>query len=163
MMSSETDQFLKFRPNLKYIEEVKHLPNHNYKTTECDKMSGVEAKETSGSIVKGWLVGNINHSTDWYCSIQGRSVSGTPIIRHTWNINNNGEHYDTVDYRQSDKFKNFQYVMDPNVDVIYNINNEIYIPGVFFLTDGKLGLRKKNGVVHMITKEEHERFYNEIK
>ena len=41
--------------------------------------------------------------------------------------------------------------------------NEIYIPNVFFLSDGKLGLRKKNGVVHMITKEEHERFYNEIK
>ena len=46
---------------------------------------------------------------------------------------------------------------------LYNIGNEIYIPNVFFLSDGKLGLRKKNGVVHMITKEEHERFYNEIK
>ena len=53
--------------------------------------------------------------------------------------------------------------MDPNVDVVYNIDNQIYIPNVFFLSDGKLGLRIKNGMVHMIAKEEHERFYNEVK
>tara|TARA_B100001094_G_scaffold125697_1_gene121792 strand:- start:403 stop:894 length:492 start_codon:yes stop_codon:yes gene_type:complete len=163
MISSETDQFLKFRPNTKYIEEVKHLPNTNYETSKCENMSAIEAEKSLGSVAEGWLVGDMNSSTSWYCNIKRKSVIATPIIRHTWNINNNGIHYDTVDYRQSDKINNFQYVMDLNIDKFYIINDEKFYPRVLFLSDTNLMIQKKDGIRHTITKEEHERFYNEVK
>ena len=55
-ISETTKQFLKYRINAEYIEEVKQQPNSNYHTKGCEKMSAEEAKRTSGSVLNGWLV-----------------------------------------------------------------------------------------------------------
>jgi|TARA_B110000914_G_C15502738_1_gene466702 hypothetical protein len=163
-ISETTKQFLKYRINAEYIEEVKQQPNSNYHTKGCEKMSAEEAKRTSGSVVNGWLV--TDTIANWYCPIKRKGINAIPIIRHCWNINKNGIIYDTANWPSVNKdLKTFQYVMDPDSEVCYRIGEKFnkFIPQVMFITNTDLMLQIKDGTRHTITREEHNQFYNECK
>jgi len=147
-MKEATTRFIKFRPRAKYIEDVEHRPNTNYKQRECITMSVEEAKNFGSDFVLGWLVDNFN-----------KDINATPIIHHSWNIDKDGTHYDTIPVID----KRYDYVFDPDANKPYFNGKYNYISPVFYLTDTKLKIIIQDGKKATITKEEHTRFFNEHK
>ena len=147
-MKEATTRFLKYRPRAKYIENVEHRPNTNYKQRECITMSVEEAKNFGTDFVLGWLVDNFN-----------KDINATPIIHHCWNIDKDGTHYDTIPVID----KRYDYVYDPDANKPYKNGKYNYISPVFYLTDTKLKIIIQDGKKATITKEEHTRFFNEHK
>jgi len=147
-MKEATTRFIKLRPRAKYIEDVEHRPNTNYKQRECVSMSVEEAKNFGTDFVLGWLVDNFN-----------KDINATPIIHHCWNIDKNGIYYDTIPVID----KKYDYVSDPNTNKPYRNGKYNYISPVIYLTDTKLKIIIQDGKKATITKEEHTRFFNEHK
>ena len=147
-MKEATTRFLKYRPRAKYIENVEHRPNTNYKQRECISMSVVESKNFGTDFISGWLVADYNES-----------INATPIIHHCWNIDKDGTHYDTIPVID----KRYDYVYDPDANKPYRNGKYNYISPVFYLTDTKLKIIIQDGKKATITKEEHTRFFNEHK
>ena len=144
-MKNATQQFLKYRPNARYIERVEHRPNSNYQRRECMNMSVVEAKNFGTKFMTGWLIDDYN-----------KSIDATPIIHHCWNIDTNGLHYDTAPTIQN----KYDYVMDPDVYKFYKHEEVEYTTPVFYLTDTQLKIIIRDGKTATITAEEHKRFIN---
>ena len=140
-MKNATQQFLKYRPNARYIERIEHRPNSNYQRRECMNMSVIEAKNFGTKFMTGWLI------DDYY-----ESINATPIIHHCWNIDN-GVHNDTIPIKET----KYDYVMDPDVYKFYYHEKVKYTTQVFYLTDKNL--KNRNG--RTITEEEHKRFIKE--
>ena len=147
-MKEATTRFLKYRPRAKYIENVEHRPNTDYKQRECITMSVVESKNFGTDFISGWLVADYNES-----------INATPIIHHCWNIDKDGTHYDTIPVID----KRYDYVYDPDANKPYKNGKYNYISPVFYLTDTKLKIIIQDGKKATITKEEHTRFFNEHK
>ena len=149
-MKEATTRFIKFRPRAKYIEDVEHRPNTNYKQRECISMSVEEAKNFGTDFVSGWLIDNYNED-----------INATPIIHHCWNIDKDGKHYDTIPVID----KRYEYVSDPDVNKPYRLGESIgkYISPVFYLTDSKLKIIIRDGKKLTITKEQHTNFLKECK
>ncbi len=147
-MKEATTRFLKYRPRAKYIENVEHRPNIDYKQRECITMSVVESKNFGTDFISGWLVADYNES-----------INATPIIHHCWNIDKDGKHYDTIPIID----KKYDYVSDPDVNKPYRLGENIgkYISPVFYLTDSQLKILIQDGKTLTITEEQHIKFSKE--
>ena len=99
-MKDSTKDFIKFRPNAKFIEKVDHRPNYHYHQRDCVSMAINEAKAYGVNWVSGWLVDNFRED-----------INATTIIHHCWNVDSMGNHYDTLPAQN----KQYDYVQDEDV------------------------------------------------
>ena len=142
-MKDSTKEFIKFRPNAKFIEKVDHRPNYHYHQRDCISMAVNEAKAYGVNWVSGWLVDDFRED-----------INATTIIHHCWNIDRNGNHYDTLPVIN----KNYEYVQDVDVKKPYKVGDYYYISPVIFFNDNKITIPIQDGKQAVISDEEHIRF-----
>ena len=119
-MKQATRKWLKLRPQAQYIGRVKHTPVEGKVPNQCQQNSYGEVHTNNAKWVAGWVIGDYSKEHDQ-----------SPVIFHFWNVDKNGNWYDTSPGMDA---QNFEYVYDMDVaDVPYNMckkygNKNLYFP-----------------------------------
>jgi len=156
-MKEATKNYLKYRPNAKFIGQsdsgVEHRPNKDYKKKHCIEESRKEARKSGGEVVLGVLIAKYR-----------KDVGATPVILHHWNKTKDGKHYDTLpnDILTTNAKDRYDYVEDPDINKPYRYKNTFLWPPQYYIND-TLRIMLLNGQQGIITDEEHKRFWNENK
>lgn len=121
-MKQATRRFLKYRPGAKYIERVAHRPDPNWEKGQCVFNAMRESEKQKAYYVPGWIIGDYRNGK-------------TAIMFHYFNMDADGNYYDTIDTQD----QQYDYIMDLGVDEQrVKHNGEYWWPPALSMTDDNL-------------------------
>ena len=106
-MKQVTRRLLKLR-NADYVDRVRYAPHPESTPNYCVQNAFAEAKRSGSQVAAGWVVGDYFKQQD-----------STPVMFHFWNIDSNGNHYDTTPEVAQEADQHYEYVID------YDLYNEV--------------------------------------
>lgn len=120
-MKQATRRFIKMRQGAEYVERVQNKPHPDAKIGQCEDNAKAEMLRTGNKVVVGWIITPYN-----------KDIDASGIMHHFWNIDSEGNHYDTTPIDDKD----YDYVWDDYFDEcrMWSIENTpkwIQMPGCF--------------------------------